>query len=1109
MKKYFFFIISLSLFLELRGQDSEWLLRKKVFVATTRIIKIDTFSIQPSFFVLKDSVGKTVPKTEYEIDFPNALLKWKNLNPYINQKFTVYYFTFPSTLKKTIFTYTKPSAETSDTLLLPLTIPPPKKDKEPFHGLKTSGQITRGVTAGNNQSLVMQSGMELHIEGNLNSTIKLKAVIADDNMPQAYAGISKSYKDYKYIYMQLTGTNWKAKGGDFMHEQHESYFLKSKRKIQGLQFETGKKTNVSITGGIIDGDFVRQQFHGIDGNQGPYLLKGKHGEKYIFVIKDSEKVYINGQPLKNGKDYEMDYELAQLIFKPTLPINSNDRITVEFNYSNQYYLKYLNHNKMILPSKNGKLEIYTYLEKDNKLHSLLFDMDQSAVEKLRIAGDNPQELWIESAKKTTYNQNKILYKKVITATGYYYEFTTEELPELYEVRFSYVGKNQGSYNIEKVTAIGKIYHFQGDKQGDYDPIIYLVPPTTNQYAGLKWSHKTTTNGIINTDFILSYTDKNLFSKLNDDDNTGGAINLEYIQTIHEDSIKKWDVSGKYRFTHQNFAPLDPYTDPEFLYQWQIDSLYGQQHFIQASSLYSGKNSLISTGMEYLDLNHRLNAVKGFVTGNSHMRNIYWKGENTYVYQNQNQGHLNKTKLDNELGWIFQSGTWSHHFYIEERRKEKNNIKDSMDFGYYFYETKWKKTNSGKEFEIGLRIEQNDSLVNQAYEKTRTNRMIYLQKKHAYKNGNISFYTRWQEIHSSKEKKKTYYNISFQWKQNWVKKQLESYFKIESFNGNILRDEILFVETPTGQGQYQWVDYNQNGIKEINEFEIAVFSDQAKYIKVILPSKNLLPVKNNTYSGKLIFRPGHHQRISFWKTFYNKIIWENNFQTPLQNNTRIFVWNPSQTFIKNKKLQNDFYINRTKKKYHFHFLYQNTENEQWLIIGKQGIKNERFVFENLHQFNSQLIWKQSFSQSVVQQFSENYSDKNFELKQWEIMEDFSLFRKNNFQWSFFFVHKNKKSLSGEEKLNMDVLGTKFILFPRKKYSLYTQIKYIGNDFEGNPYSPIAFYMLEALQNGQNFLGEINYKQKINKSMEMNLNYRYRKSENHTGIHTGGIQFRMSF
>ena len=78
--------------------------------------------------------------------------------------------------------------------------------------------------------------------------------------------------------------------------------------------------------------------------------------------------------------------------------------------------------------------------------------------------------------------------------------------------------------------------------------------------------------------------------------------------------------------------------------------------------------------------------------------------------------------------------------------------------------------------------------------------------------------------------------------------------LESSNGVLPQQEFTYVKTEPGQGVYAWQDYNDNGVQELDEFEVAQFQDQAEYVRVLLPNQVFVKIRNNSFSQTLTLNP---------------------------------------------------------------------------------------------------------------------------------------------------------------------------------------------------------------------------------------------------------------
>jgi hypothetical protein len=523
----------------------------------------------------------------------------------------------------------------------------------------------------------------------------------------------------------------------------------------------------------------------------------------------------------------------------------------------------LNYNKYSQKNTASKWSVYSFIESDIKTQTLLYDLTQEQVEALRNS-NNTSQIWIESALLTPYHENKILYKKINNGNTYYYEHTTQDLPELYTVKFTYVGKNKGDYNIKQVVANGKIYEYTGFQQGDYLPVIKLTSPTRKAYAGFNYTYNPNEKTNVYIDGLINYHNHNLFTT---DNQIGGAIHTKVKQLIWQKHNNHLATILQYDYTDENFQALDIYRSVEFNREWQIDSLYGKQHFAVAGINFQNKNWLIDTGWRFLQLRDTLSAQQTFF--NSVFKKNKWSLINNTQYTLQSySSNLKALNINQTISYEFDKYILQAEGHLENRDKSFQTQKDSLNYQYSFGEIKWVKKDSIRfGFEIFYRKEVNDSIYHNQWKQATDIDRYGLNVTHKTEQHRISLFAQYNNRKTIvKTDKDNYLNLDFLWKQYFWNKFITSDIKIASFNGNTRRDEMVFVETPPGQGTHR-NDYNGNGIQEINEFEVAVYADQANYIRVILPSKNYIPTLNNRYNASVSFNPEVWKKNSIFKHLY--------------------------------------------------------------------------------------------------------------------------------------------------------------------------------------------------------------------------------------------------
>lgn len=69
-----------------------------------------------------------------------------------------------------------------------------------------------------------------------------------------------------------------------------------------------------------------------------------------------------------------------------------------------------------------------------------------------------------------------------------------------------------------------------------------------------------------------------------------------------------------------------------------------------------------------------------------------------------------------------------------------------------------------------------------------------------------------------------------------------------------KQSFSYLKVPSGEGVYMWIDYNGDGVEQLNEFEVAPYQDQAEYIRVFTPSNEYTRIYTNQFREALNLMP---------------------------------------------------------------------------------------------------------------------------------------------------------------------------------------------------------------------------------------------------------------
>jgi hypothetical protein len=356
---------------------------------------------------------------------------------------------------------------------------------------------------------------------------------------------------------------------------------------------------------------------------------------------------------------------------------------------------------------------------------------------------------------------------------------------------------------------------------------------------------------------------------------------------------------------------------------------------------------------------------------------------------------------------------------------------------------------------------------------------------------------------------------------WWKNSLTWNTFYEVGSGLEQKREFQYLKVNDGQGIYAWVDYNGDGIKDLNEFEIAQFVDQASYVRVFIPSNTYIKTYSNEFNQSLFWRP---ERIWSNQAGIYKLLSRFSNQARVRINRKIDSFNPNEAFnplatnisdqnlvSTNSTLKNTLFFNRTSSIVNAEYSIQDIRSKTLLASGFDSKRNRSQEFS--------LRWNilTKFSIELKSQLGEKQSladytfGRNYQYSYMSAQPSFIYQPSTNFRISIDGRISDKQNIQalGGEKCSLLEIGSSLKFNQTEKGSFQTEFKMVNMNFQGNSNSAVGFELLESLKPGTNFTWNLSYQRNVSKNLQLSIQYLGRKSENSRLIQSGTMEVRAFF
>jgi hypothetical protein len=320
--------------------------------------------------------------------------------------------------------------------------------------------------------------------------------------------------------------------------------------------------------------------------------------------------------------------------------------------------------------------------------------------------------------------------------------------------------------------------------------------------------------------------------------------------------------------------------------------------------------------------------------------------------------------------------------------------------------------------------------------------------------------------------------------------------------------------------YTWKDYNNDSVKQLNEFELAVFQDEANYLRVFTPTNTFERVYTMQYNQSIHLDPAARvDRSKPWGKFLARFSDQGNYRVeqkiggdnPLAalNPFRIGFDDPA-TIQLSYALRNTLFFNRSSSKFGIEYTTAHNASRMLLVNGFEQRTQIQHQWRTRWNITRALILRGEGNLGHRRRASEFFAANDYDIALMGGGAELQFQPGTTYRLSGRYTYSDKTNHgSGGEMAILHRATAEFRHTQPSKGNLQLLVEYIGIAYNSTAQSSIAFEMLEGLNPGHNYTWTVAYQRTLTNNMQLNVQYNGRKSPDNPMVHVGTVQVRAFF